>query len=60
MKGWRTLAFNAAGALLGVAATFDWTGALHNPTAAGAIVTGITVGNMVLRSLTNTPVGQSQ
>lgn len=58
MKGWRTLAINLAIAGFGVLEAADWTGLLGNPSA-GWAVTGIGVANMVLRSITTTPVGKS-
>lgn len=58
MKGWRTLGLNAAVALLGVAQATDWTHVLGASATAGWVVTGIGVANMVLRSVTTTPVGQ--
>jgi hypothetical protein len=58
MKGWRTLGLNAAVALLGVAQATNWTDVLGSNSAAGWVVTGIGVANMVLRSLTTTPVGK--
>jgi hypothetical protein len=58
MKGWRTLGLNAAVALLGVAQATNWTDVLGSSPTAGWIITGVGVANMVLRSVTNTPVGQ--
>lgn len=58
MKGWRTLGVNAAVALLGVAQATNWTDVLGSNSSAGWIVTGVGVANMVLRSLTTSPVGQ--
>jgi len=57
MKGWRTLGLNAAIAVFGVLEVTDWTSLLGSNTA-GWIVTAIAVGNMVLRSLTTTPLGK--
>lgn len=59
LKGYRTLAFNSLVAILGVAQTFDWTTVLGSSTA-GMVVTGIGVAGMVLRTVTDTPVGNSQ
>ena len=60
MKGWRTIALNAAIAaavgVLGWASSFDWTG-IVSPTVAIIIVTGA---NIALRFITTTPVGQSE
>jgi hypothetical protein len=58
MKGYRTLAFNAALALFGVAQAFDWTSVLGSAQA-GYVVSAIGVVGMVLRALTTTPVGKS-
>jgi hypothetical protein len=57
MKGWRTLAINLAIALFGVLETADWTGLLGGG-AAGITVTGIGIANMILRSITTSPVGR--
>ena len=54
MKGYRTLVFNAAVALVGVAQAFDWTSVLGGQQA-GVVVTGIGIAGMVLRSITTTP-----
>jgi len=58
MKGWRTLGLNAALALVGVAQATNWTDVLGSSASAGWVVTGVAVANMVLRSITTTPVGQ--
>ena len=58
MKGWRTLGMNAALALLGVAQAANWTDVLGPGATAGWVVTGVGVANMVLRSITTTPIGQ--
>lgn len=57
MKGWRTLALNLGIAGFGVLEAADWTSLLGSGKA-GLVVTGIGIANMVLRSLTNTPIGQ--
>jgi hypothetical protein len=57
MKGWRTLAINAAIAAFGVLEATDWTGLLGNDKA-GLAVTAIAIANLVLRGLTDTPVGR--
>ncbi len=57
MKGWRTLAINLAIAIFGVLEAADWTGLLGNSTA-GLTVTGVSIANMVLRSVTTTPIGR--
>lgn len=58
MKGWRTLAANLAVTGFGVLEATDWTALMGSETA-GWAVTGIGIANMVLRSLTTTPVGRS-
>ena len=58
MKGWRTLGLNAAVALLGVAQATNWTDVLGSSASAGWIVTGVGIANMLLRSVTTTPIGQ--
>lgn len=58
MKGWRTLIFNSAAAIVGVLMAFDWTSVASAKTA-GLIVSGVSLGNMVLRAFTNTTVGSN-
>ena len=58
MKGWRTLSWNLALAALGVAQAFDWTTILGATPYTGWVVTGIAVVGMVLRSQTDTAIGQ--
>lgn len=58
MKGYRTLAFNAAVALIGLAETIDWT-QLVGAGGAGWALTAIAIANMALRGLTTGPVGRS-
>jgi hypothetical protein len=55
MAGYRTLLMNLGLAIFGVLETFDWTSTLGAK--AGMVVTGIGIMNMVLRSLTTTPIG---
>ena len=57
MKGWRTLLANSGIAAFGVLEATDWTTLLGSDSA-GWAVTGIAVANMVLRSLTTSPVGK--
>jgi hypothetical protein len=58
VKGWRTLLFNAAGAVLGVLIAFDWDTVLPAKyVGAGAII--VFAANMGLRYITDTPVGKS-
>lgn len=59
LKGYKTLILNAAVALLGVAQGFDWVGVAGGEKA-GWVMTGIGIANMILRSLTNTPVGKAE
>ena len=58
MKGYRTLTLNLAAAVVGVLMTTDWTG-LTDPKTAGLVVTGLGIGNSILRCFTDTPVGKS-
>lgn len=60
MKGWRTLAFSAAVALLGVAQAADWTSILGSSPYAGWVTLGIGAAVAALRVITNTPVGQAK
>jgi hypothetical protein len=57
MKGWRTLAVNLLIAGFGVLEATDWT-ALMGSESAGWAVTGVGIANMVLRSITTTPMGK--
>lgn len=56
MKGYRTLAFNAAVAAVGFAQSLDWVSLLGSQRAGWAL-TGIAVANMLLRAATDGPVG---
>jgi hypothetical protein len=58
MKGWRTLGLNAAVALIGVAQATNWTDVLGSNAAAGWMVTAVAIANMLIRTLTTTPVGK--
>lgn len=58
MKGWRTLMLNLGISLFGVLEATDWSGALGSDKA-GWVVTGIGIGNMVLRTLTTTAIGKA-
>ena len=59
MKGWRTLAFNIAAAVLTVVVAFNWHDTL--PAAyAWATPLIIAVANIGLRVITDTPVGQPE
>jgi hypothetical protein len=57
MKGWRTIGLNLAVASFGVLEAADWTGMLGNEKAGWALA-AIGISNMVLRTVTTTPVGQ--
>jgi len=59
MKGWKTLAFNLALAIVGVAQAFDWTTVLGASSYTGWIVAVIAAIGMALRSVTTTQVGSS-
>jgi predicted chitinase len=56
LKGYRTLIFNAAVALVGFAQSFDWVEVV-GPVSAGWAITAISVANLLLRAATDTPVG---
>lgn len=57
MKGWRTVMFNILG-MATLAATSEYA-AVIPPKAQPYVALGITVGNIVLRTVTTTPIGQS-
>ena len=57
MKGWRTLGMNLAVAGFGALEAADWTAVLGNEKA-GFALAAIGIANMVLRTVTTTPVGQ--
>ena len=57
MKGWRTLGLNLAITGFGVLEATDWTAVIGDEKA-GLALAAIGVANIVLRTLTNTPVGQ--
>lgn len=57
MKGWKTLAFNIAAAILTVVVSFNWSDALPAYPWLAPLV--ITVANIGLRFVTDTPVGKS-
>lgn len=56
MKGYRTIIFNAAVATVGFAQSLDWVSLLGSARAGWAL-TGIAVANMLLRAVTDGPVG---
>lgn len=57
LKGWRTLILALGTTAIGVATQMDWTSVLSGPYA-GWVVMGLGVASAVLRTVTNTPVGQ--
>lgn len=59
LKGWKTLLFNTGVAVIGVLMAFDWT-SMFDVDTAGKVVAAVGVVNLVLRYLTNTPVGKSK
>jgi hypothetical protein len=59
MKGYRTIAFNAAVAAIGFAQSIDWVSVLGSQRA-GVALTGIALVNMILRGVTDGPVGAAQ
>lgn len=56
MKGYRTIAFNAVIALVGVAQSVDWVSILGSERA-GVALALVALANMVLRKATDSPVG---
>lgn len=56
LKGWKTLIFSAAVALVGVAQAADWIDLLGSETG-GYVVTAIGIVSAALRFLTNSSVG---
>jgi hypothetical protein len=57
IKGYRTLAFNIISAIIVIATAA--TGTITDPKWLASIATIITVGNVLLRFLTDTPIGKS-
>lgn len=57
MKGWKTLLFNIAAAVLTVVIGYNWTDALAAYPWAAPII--VAAGNFALRFVTTTPVGES-
>ena len=57
MKGYRTLLFSLAVAVVGVLQSFDWATVVP-PEQAGFALTIIGVAGAILRFLTSTPVGE--
>jgi predicted chitinase len=56
LKGYRTLAFNALVAAVGVAQSVDWVSVVGS-THAGWALTAVAIANMLLRAATDGPVG---
>jgi hypothetical protein len=56
MKGYRTLLFSLAVAVIGVLQSFDWASVIP-PEQAGIALTVVGVAGAILRFLTSTPVG---
>jgi hypothetical protein len=59
MKGYRTLLFSLAVAVVGVLQSFDWATVIP-PEQAGVALTAVGIASAVLRFLTSTPVGASE
>lgn len=57
MKGWRTLIFNGAVAILGIVVTFDWSTVIP-PEYMGITLIIVAAANGVFRGITTTPVGE--
>jgi hypothetical protein len=58
LKGYRTIIIGAALAVLGFLQSQDLTAIISNPQTAGYVVSGIGVVMMVLRKMTDTPLGK--
>ena len=59
MKGYRTLFFSLAVAVVGVLQSFDWA-AVIAPEHAGIALTAVGIVSAALRFLTSTPVGAKE
>lgn len=59
MKGYRTLLFSLAVAVVGVLQSFDWASVVP-PEQAGIALTVIGVAGAILRFLTTTPMGAKE
>lgn len=57
MKGWRTLALNLCISIFGVLEAADWSSLIGSERAGWALGC-IGIANMILRTLTTTPVGR--
>ena len=61
IKGYRTLLFSLVVVIAGVLQMVDWTTIIpQGRTWTGGVMTAIVVIMMVLRSFTNTPMGQKE
>lgn len=60
LKGYKTLIVNIASAVVGVLIATDFTGIGLSAETSGLIISGLGAVNVVLRFLTDTPVGSSQ
>lgn len=59
MKGWRTLIFGAAVAIIGVMEAFDWTTVIPEQYQGWALgIIGVVI--IWLRKVTNTAIGKSE
>lgn len=56
MKGYRTLAFNAAIAAIGFAQSLDWVSLLGSERAGWALA-AVSIANIALRAVTDGPLG---
>jgi hypothetical protein len=59
MKGYRTLLFSLAVAIVGVLQSFDWASVIP-PEQAGVALTVVGVAGAILRFLTSTPAGSRE
>lgn len=59
LKGWRTIAFNVLATLLPLASLTEWHDVLPKDYLPYYIL-GVTLGNMILRGLTTTPMGRNE
>ena len=58
MKGYRTIAFNAASALVGVAEGIDWINLVGSSHAGWALAL-VSIANILLRTATTGPLGRA-
>lgn len=57
IKGWKTVVFNVVTAAVGALAVMDAGAFTNDPQVLGWIIAGQSVINIILRAITNTPVG---